>query len=103
MPTETPGMVQDETHLCLMDRAEEGLPPVIETHEIEVGDPSELSGRALLDKSYLLDYAYDEGVLDEDGQTEKALKPCTVRAIIRHAGLTFEEFYSLLDDDEEEG
>ena len=47
-----------------------------------------LAQRAILDEEVLLDYARDEGLIDDDD--ERTLKPCTVRAIIRHTGLSME-------------
>ena len=39
LPEETPAMIQAEIDQCISDREEEGLPPLIETSEIEVADP----------------------------------------------------------------
>ena len=99
LPEETPAMIQAEIDQCISDREEEGLPPLIETSEIEVADPEVLAQRAILDEEALLDYARDEGLIDDDD--ERTLKPCTVRAIIRHTGLSMEEFLDLLDGDDE--
>lgn len=99
MPEETPEMVQAEIDQCLSDRAEEGLPPAIETSEIEVADSDELASRAILDEEALLDYARDEGLIEDDD--EKALKPCTVRAIVRHSGLSMDEFMEMMDEEDE--
>ena len=74
-----------------------GRTNVFVTSEIEVADSEELAGRAILDEDALLDYARDEGLIDDD---ERSLKPCTVRAIIRHSGLSFDEFMDMLDEDE---
>lgn len=100
-PVETPEMVQEEIDLCLADRAEEGLPPVVETREIEVADPEDLAERAILDEDCLLEYAQEEGLLEDEGDIERALKPCTLRALIRHAGVSMDEFLELLNTDEE--
>lgn len=97
-PEETPEMVQIEIDQCLADREQEGLPPVIETREIEVADPDELAERAILDEEALLDFARDEGLIEDD---DRALKPCTVRAIIRHSGMSVDDFLEMLDEDDE--
>ncbi len=97
-PEETAEMVQVEIDQCLADRAQEGLPPVIETREIEIADPEELADRAILDEEALLDFARDEGLIEDD---DRELKPCTVRAIIRHSGMSVDDFLERLDEDDD--
>jgi len=89
LPDETQAMVQEEVAACLADRAEEGLPPTVETRQVMLADMKELSVRAILDSDVLLDYGYGEGLYDdgEDDETSaRPLKPCTVRALLRHGG-----------------
>lgn len=88
VPEEDPAMIRQEMEACLRDRAEEGLPPAVETRQISVAGEKELAARAVLDGHVLLEYGYSEGLYDddEDGEDERPLKPCTVRAILRYGG-----------------
>ncbi|MEK7214019.1 MAG: type II toxin-antitoxin system HicB family antitoxin [Chloroflexota bacterium] len=106
-PEEEPAMVRLEVEACLRDRAEEGLPPTVETRQITVADEPELAARAVLDGQVLLEYGYVEGLYDddEDGDDERALKPCTVRAILRYGGSLGDDpdgFDADLDFDDDE-
>ncbi len=101
LPDETRQMVQDEVDACLADRAEECLPPQVETQQINLADPIELTARSILDSDVLLDYGYAEGLYDDDPEEEdRPLRPCTVRALIRHSGLTPEEFRAYMEGEE---
>jgi predicted RNase H-like HicB family nuclease len=90
IPEQNPEAIAEAICLCLQDRAEDGLPLTIETQEVEVVaeiEPHQPNHIAMTNAGV-------PKILSIPDHRE--LKRGTLRALIRDAGLTVEEFIELL-------